>query len=105
MVRTQASVIVPMRLLRIAIVLALLVLIPFFIWGDKFMALFDGTAARDWIKNYGPMGWLAVIGLLVSDLFLPIPATAVMSAAGYLYGAWVGGVISVFGSALSGLLA
>src|SRR5215510_2221695 len=83
----SAFVFQPMRLLRIAIVLAVLVLIPFFIWGDKFMAMFDGTAARDWIKNYGPLGWLAVIGLLVSDLFLPIPATAVMSAAGYLYGA------------------
>ena len=94
-----------MRILRIAIVLVLLVLIPFFLWGDKFMALLDGQAARDWLKNYGPLGWLVVIGLLVADLFLPIPGTAVMSAAGDLYGAWVGGVISVVGSALAGLLA
>jgi uncharacterized membrane protein YdjX (TVP38/TMEM64 family) len=94
-----------MRILRVAIVLAVLVLIPFWIWGGKFMELFDGAAARDWIKGYGPLGWLAVIGLLVADLFLPVPATGVMSAAGYVFGAWTGGVISVVGSVLSGLLA
>jgi uncharacterized membrane protein YdjX (TVP38/TMEM64 family) len=48
---------------------------------------------------------LAIIGLLVSDLFLPIPATPVMSAAGYLYGPFLGGVISLIGSVLCGLLA
>lgn len=94
-----------MRLLRIFIVLALLVLIPFFIWGDRMMSMFDGTAARDWIRGFGPWGWLAVLGLLVGDLFLPIPATGVMSAAGYVYGPWLGGGISVLGSLLSGLLA
>lgn len=94
-----------MRLLRIFLALALLVLIPFFIWGDQLMVMFDATAARMWIQNYGPWGWLAVIGVLVSDLFLPIPATGVMSAAGYVYGPWVGGVISCAGSLLAGLLA
>lgn len=94
-----------MRLLRIFIALALLVLIPFFIWGDQLMVLFDATAARMWIQNYGPWGWLAVIGLLTVDLFLPIPATGVMSAAGYVYGPWIGGIISLAGSLLSGLLA
>ncbi len=94
-----------MRLIRIFIVLALLVLIPFFIWGDRMMAMFDGEAARQWILDCGPWGWLAVIGLLIGDLFLPIPATGVMSAAGYVYGPWTGGAISVVGSFLSGLLA
>jgi uncharacterized membrane protein YdjX (TVP38/TMEM64 family) len=93
------------RLLRIFIVLALLVLIPFAIWGDRLMSIFDGAAARQWIRDCGSWGWLAVIGLLMSDLFLPIPATGVMSAAGYVYGSWTGGVISVTGSFLSGLLA
>jgi uncharacterized membrane protein YdjX (TVP38/TMEM64 family) len=93
------------RLFRIFFALALLVLIPFAIWGERLMAMFDGGAARDWIANFGAWGWLAVIGLLVSDLFLPIPATGVMSATGYLYGAWVGGVISMIGSFLAGLLA
>ena len=46
-----------------------------------------------------------VIGLLIGDLFLPIPATGVMSAAGYVYGPWIGGIVSVAGSFLSGMLA
>ena len=49
----------PVRLLRIVVVLSLLVLIPFFIWGDQLMELFrDATKARMWIENYGPWGWL-----------------------------------------------
>lgn len=91
--------------MRIFIVLALLVLIPFAIWGDYFLSIFDGTSARLWIQNQGAWGWLSVMGLLIVDLFLPIPATGVMSAAGYVYGPWTGGIISTVGSTLSGLLA
>ena len=95
-----------MRLLRIFIVLAVLVLIPFLLWEDQLMAMFkDATVAQMWIQNYGPWGWLAIISLLVADLFLPIPATAVMSAAGYVYGPFIGGVISMIGSVLCGMLA
>lgn len=93
------------RLIRIIIALVILVLIPFFLWGGDLMAMFDATTAREWIQNHEPWGWLAVIGLLVADLFLPIPATGVMSATGYLYGAWIGGMISMAGSLLAGILA
>jgi uncharacterized membrane protein YdjX (TVP38/TMEM64 family) len=94
-----------MRLLRIFMILAALVLIPFFIWGEKLMALFDGDAARAWILSWGSLGGFAVFSLLVLDLFLPIPATGVMSAAGFVFGPLVGGLISVAGSFCSGLLA
>lgn len=94
-----------MRLLRIFFILTTLVLIPFFLWGDRLMALFDGESARAWILSWGKLGSLAVIALLISDLFLPIPATGVMSAAGYLYGPFFGGLISVVGSFFSGMLA
>jgi uncharacterized membrane protein YdjX (TVP38/TMEM64 family) len=93
------------RLFRIVLVLALLVLVPFFIWGDALMAMFEPTRAQEWIRERGALGWLAVIGLLVVDLFLPIPATGVMSAAGFVYGPWFGGFISFVGSFLAGLLA
>src|SRR5262245_22141838 len=92
-------------LLRIIIALTLLVLIPFFLWGGQLMSMLDATAARLWIQNYGAWGWLAVILLLISDLFLPIPATGVMSAAGYVYGPWYGGIISFTGSFACGMLA
>lgn len=94
-----------MRLLRIFFILTALVLVPFFIWGGQLLALFDGESARLWILSWGKFGGLAVVALLVADLFLPIPATGVMSAAGYVYGPLVGGLLSVIGSSLSGMLA
>ena len=57
---------------------------------------------RKFVQDCGAWGWAVVIGLLIGDLFLPIPATGVMSAAGYVYGPWIGGIISVTGSFLSG---
>jgi uncharacterized membrane protein YdjX (TVP38/TMEM64 family) len=94
-----------MRLFRIFAILALLTLIPFLIWGERFTRLFDGAAARQFVQDCGAWGSVAVVGLLVSDLFLPVPATGVMSAAGYVYGPWLGGALSALGSFLSGMLA
>jgi uncharacterized membrane protein YdjX (TVP38/TMEM64 family) len=93
-----------MRLVWIALGLAVLFCVPFLVWGDDFTRWFTGDAALVWIRGWGAWGWFAVIGLLMSDLFLPLPATPVMSAAGYLYGPWVGGLISAIGSVASGLL-
>ena len=92
-----------MRLLVTSIILAVVLCIPFLIWGDQFMQWFTGDAAIQWIRGWGAWGWLAVIGLLVSDLFLPIPATPVMSAAGYLYGTLIGGLVSAAGSFAAGM--
>jgi uncharacterized membrane protein YdjX (TVP38/TMEM64 family) len=92
-----------MRLLTTAIVLAVLLCVPFFIWGDDFMRRFSGEEAVAWIRGWGAWGGLAVIGLLVSDLLLPIPATPVMSAAGYVYGTFVGGLLAAAGSFAAGM--
>ena len=94
-----------MRLLWIFLILAVLVLIPFGIWGDDFESWFSREGAIAWLERYGSWAWAAGIGLLVSDLFLPIPGTAVIAALGYVYGFWVGGLIGASGSMLSGLLA
>ncbi len=93
-----------MRLLTTFILLAALFCVPFVIWGDDFLRWFSGDAAIAWIRAWGAWGWLAVIGLLMSDLVLPIPATPVMSAAGFLYGTWVGGLVGAVGSVASGLV-
>ena len=94
-----------MRLLRLALLLALVLCLPFIFWGDVFERWFTGDAAVQWMRDRGPWGWLAAIGLLIADLALPVPSTGVMSAAGYLYGGWIGGLVSAAGSYLSGLLA
>lgn len=95
-----------MRLFLLLLGLAGLVLIPFFLLGEGFMEHFGAEGARLWLAQYGKAwGWLAALGLLVSDLVLPVPATSVISALGYGYGALVGGLIGAAGSFLSGVLA
>ncbi len=93
-----------MRLFWIALGLAVLFLIPFLIWGEHFEQWFTGPAALEWVRSWGPWGWAAVVALLCADVVLPLPATGVMSAAGFVYGASLGGLISAAGSFLSGLL-
>lgn len=92
------------RILLVFLGLVLLVLIPFFIWGEELNAAFTQRGAVSWLQSFGDWGWVAGILLLMSDLFLPIPATVVMAALGYIYGPLTGGLISVGGAFLSGLL-
>ncbi len=92
-----------MRLFITALALAVIFCIPFAIWGGDFTAWFSGDAAIAWIRGWGSWGWLAIIALLMSDLVLPIPATPIMAAAGYLYGPVIGGLISAAGSFCAGL--
>ncbi|MDB6070196.1 MAG: DedA family protein [Verrucomicrobiales bacterium] len=70
------------------------------------MALFEGEGARRWLVVYGrEWAWLAGALLLVSDLVLPVPATAVIGGLGYVYGGLAGGLLGAAGSFLSGLVA
>ena len=95
-----------MRLFILLLGLAALILIPFFLLGDGFMARFGEAGARTWLMEYGrAWGWLAALGLLMADLLLPVPATSVISALGYGYGTLAGGLIGASGSFLSGALA
>jgi len=93
-----------MRLFWIFFGLAVLVLIPFLIWGEGFERTFTRAGAVDWLAGYGAWAWAAGIVLLILDLLLPIPATAVMAALGYLYGPLAGAAIGAAGSILSGAL-
>jgi uncharacterized membrane protein YdjX (TVP38/TMEM64 family) len=81
------------------------VLVPFLIWGQDFERSFGQQGAAAWIEGYGRFAGLAGILLLISDLFLPIPATAVMAALGFLYGPVAGGLIATLGGFLAGALA
>ena len=94
-----------MRLVALIAALILLVIVPFLFWGETFARWFSGDAGLQWLRGQGDFAWLAILGLLIGDLFLPIPATPLMSAAGYFYGVLAGGLLSATGSFLSGLLA
>jgi uncharacterized membrane protein YdjX (TVP38/TMEM64 family) len=76
-----------MRWAIVWIVLIGLVLLPFFLFEDQFNAL----AGR--MTQSGTATWLvslAIVGLLASDVILPIPSSIVSTAAGVLLGFWKG---------------
>jgi uncharacterized membrane protein YdjX (TVP38/TMEM64 family) len=91
-----------MRLLILFICLAAIVLVIFFIWGDPLLATFSQEGSVAWLNEYGGWAWAAAIVLLMGDILLPLPATLIMSALGYLYCTLGGGFISATGSFLAG---
>ncbi len=92
-----------LRLVLIVFVLGVLVALPFAIWGDQVEAVLTIDGAVKWMRGTGWAG-LAGVGLIVSDIAIPIPSTAVMAGLGILYGPFVGGVLSAIGSILAGSL-
>ena len=94
-----------MRLLWIFLGLAGLFLLPFLLWGEALTSAFTQEGAADWLNQFGSWAWAAGIGLLICDLLLPIPGTAVMAALGLVYGPLGGGLIGGGGAFLSGSLA
>ena len=91
-----------MRLLFLFLGLATLVLIPFFIWGDSLMAMFSQAGTITWLSQYGKWAWAIAIILLMGDLILPLPATLIMAALGFIYGPVAGGLLSALGSFIAG---
>ena len=81
------------------------IIVPFVIWGAQFDQTLSLAGARRWMEGYGTWAWAAGIALLVADIVLPVPSTVVMSALGWMYGWWVGGLICAAGSMLSGCIA
>ncbi|HUF64218.1 MAG TPA: VTT domain-containing protein [Verrucomicrobiales bacterium] len=97
-----------MRLLWLALFLALFFLalaLPFVLRENDPELLLSEAGARSLLDEAGRWAWLAALALLIGDLLLPVPATAVMSALGYLYGVALGGIIGAAGSIASGLSA
>jgi uncharacterized membrane protein YdjX (TVP38/TMEM64 family) len=91
-------------ILMIAIILAVLFFLTFMWWGETFESLFNQKACAEWLTRIRPIGWLIGILLLISDIFLPVPATGVMSALGDVYGFWPGWIFGAIGSLSAGLL-
>jgi uncharacterized membrane protein YdjX (TVP38/TMEM64 family) len=93
-----------MRLLLVFLGLAAVVLITFFIWGDSLMEIFSQAGTIAWLEGTGKWAWLLAVVLLMGDLLLPLPATLIMAAIGYIYGPIAGGLISAGGSFMAGSL-
>jgi uncharacterized membrane protein YdjX (TVP38/TMEM64 family) len=93
--------------LRLAFVLAglaLALLAPFLLLGERFDILLGGAELGRWFAEARSWAWLAGLGLLTADLLLPVPATGVMAALGLAYGPVIGGLLSALGSFLAGAL-
>ena len=90
-----------MRILLTGLLASTLMIGSFFLWGGDFGLLFSENGVP---KTLGPNGWLLVVGLLMLDVFLPVPATAALAALGMTYGPWLGGLYGCLGTFLAGCL-
>ncbi|GAB4162814.1 MAG: hypothetical protein Kow00107_09990 [Planctomycetota bacterium] len=85
------------------IILCMLFALPFVFWGDYFEKVLGGSASLEFLNSIRSWGWLVAIGLLISDIILPVPATSVMGSLGSVYGPILGGLVGATGSILSGM--
>ena len=92
------------RLFAVFLGLAVLIALPFLLWGEQVETALRQDLLLGWFAEYRDVAWLVGIGLLVSDLLLPIPNTVVMAALGAIYGPLVGGLVATIGTCLAGLL-
>jgi uncharacterized membrane protein YdjX (TVP38/TMEM64 family) len=93
-----------LRLLLLVFLMAAISVIPFLIWGEQLEANLSQKGAAGFMRGFGDWAWLVGIGLIASDIALPVPASAVMAALGIIYGPVIGGVVAASGSMLAGLL-
>jgi len=93
------------RLYALIFVLIAGMLASMLIVGDALDARFGGAAGVERLKQYGAWAWLLAIALIVSDLVLPVPGTAVITGLGIIYGPFVGGLVGGVGSVLAGVVA
>lgn len=91
------------RLGLVVLALGVLVALPFAIWGDEVEDVLSVDGAVQWMRGTGWAG-LAGVGLIVSDIAIPIPSSAVMAGLGILYGPLIGGLLAATGSILAGSL-
>ena len=94
-----------MRLYVIIFLLVGITLVPTLILDDEIEEQFAGEEGLNRLRAYGHWAWAVAVGLIVSDLVLPVPSTAIIAGLGMLYGPWLGGLIGGLGSMLAGLVA
>ncbi len=93
-----------MRLPLAILLLVLLFSLPFIFLGGMIEGSLSGEGALEWMRDLGAWGAAAGVTLLVLDLFLPVPATAVLFGMGALYGPYWGALLGFIGSFGAGVL-
>jgi uncharacterized membrane protein YdjX (TVP38/TMEM64 family) len=92
------------RLFGVFLALAVIVALPFVIWGEYFEATLGRESLVDRLGEYRSTAWIIATALLASDLVLPIPNTMVIAALGVIYGPFLGGLVAIAGNALSAMI-
>lgn len=92
-----------MRLFWFFLILAVPVLGGWLLWGGAWETQFTLEGSVRWLERAGPWAWAAGILMLLGDLVLPVPGTIVLSALGFVYGTWLGGLIASAGLMAAGL--
>lgn len=92
-----------MRLVAWFLGLMAIVIASWVIWGTWFEVKFTLEGSIEYLESAQGYAWLVGWALLVSDVLIPIPGTVVMSALGWIYGVWLGGLLAAGGSMLAGL--
>ncbi|MCA9068302.1 MAG: VTT domain-containing protein [Planctomycetaceae bacterium] len=70
-----------------------------------FFILGDALVERSWLDSFGPWVWLVAVGLIIADIFAPIPTTLIITLMGQRYGPILGGLIGSVGSFSAGVIA
>ena len=70
------------RIYAVAAVIVAGMLFSLLFVGDAIDRHFDGPEGLETLRSYGDWAWLAGIGLIISDLVLPVPATTIITLLG-----------------------
>jgi uncharacterized membrane protein YdjX (TVP38/TMEM64 family) len=92
------------KMLFFMLILALLFVAEFALFGQDFEVLFSQQRSIEWFTRIRGYGWAIGIGLLMGDIVLPVPATGIMAALGNVYGISAGALFGVIGSAGAGFI-
>ena len=89
--------------ISLATVAALLVLVTLFVC--NWLRSFSQDDFRDYIRSFGALGWLVLLGLQILQVFVAlIPGEIVETAAGYAFGPWLGTAICYLGICMASVL-
>ncbi len=81
------------------------VLILVYVFRDRLITVFNNRdAARAWVQSKGAWGMFAYIGLEILQVMLfIIPGEVVQVVGGYIYGTWLGTLLSIVGILIGSL--
>ena len=89
--------------ISIAVIFALVALVTLFVC--NWFSSLSREAFRDYIRSFGALGWIVLLGLQILQVFIAlIPGEVVESAAGYVFGAVSGTLICYVGIAIASVL-